>query len=242
MPSLSSRIKGEQSHALKIINTKESNWGWHTSAGKIRRQRRLDFLLNGLSLNGIILEIGCGTGTFTKDLEKKIKYLIAMDISFNLIRIASSKTYQTSFLKMDAHNLSLKKKSIDSVIGCSILHHLDIQTALRSIFDILRPGGEIRFSEPNLLNPQIFLQKKIPFLKRLVGDSPAEYAFTKNDIEKILKNAGFINISVTPFEFLHPYTPAAFLNYLIKIETSLHKTFFNKFGGSLLIKANKPKE
>ena len=83
----------------------------------------------------------------------------------------------------------------------------------------LRPGGVARFSEPNLLNPQIFLQKNIGFLKRLAGDSPDEYAFTRWQIARSLRDAGFVDISVTPYEFLHPSTPERLIPFVVRLES-----------------------
>ena len=108
---------------------------------------------------------------------------------------------------MDAHALDVPDGSLDAVVGCSILHHLEWGRALKDYFRALKPGGAIRFSEPNLLNPQIFLQKTIPVLKRWAGDSPDEYAFSRFAIARVLHRVGFSRVNVMAFEFLHPAIP-----------------------------------
>jgi hypothetical protein len=41
----------------------------------------------------------------------------------------------------------------------------------------LKSGGTIYFTEPNMLNPQIAIQKNVSWVKRKLGDSPDETAF-----------------------------------------------------------------
>jgi ubiquinone/menaquinone biosynthesis C-methylase UbiE len=240
--SLEDRLERERRHGLEILRTKESNWGWNTPAGKIRWQRRLDYLASALGgKDGDVLEIGAGTGTFTVGLAAVYRRLTAIDISPDLLQVAAQRAPGVRFECADAHELPFPDASFDAVIGCSVLHHLDWGRALKSFFRVLRPSGIIRFSEPNLLNPQIFLQKNIPALKRTLGDSPDEYAFTGSRIQRDLAAAGFTSIIVRPYEFLHPSTPAALIDSVRKLEALLDRLPLRHFGGSLLIEARKPR-
>lgn len=238
--NLQERLERERRHGKVIIATEERNWGWDTPAGQIRWQRRLDYLAGALGdKTGTVLEIGAGSGTFTGGLAEVFPNLTAIDISEDLLRFAAGKAPSAKLLCMDAHNLEFPDNSFDAIVGCSVLHHLDWDLALRGFYKKLKPGGVIRFSEPNLLNPQIFLQKNIPPLKKYLGDSPDEYAFTEWQIRKTLKRAGFSRITVTPYEFLHPSTPVQWIDRVIKFENWISKTFLRHIGGSLLIEAFK---
>ena len=235
------RLERERQHGLTILDTNESNWGWHTPAGRIRWQRRLDFLKGAMpDQRGAVLEIGAGTGTFTRALSASFVDLTAIDISPHLLDAARVKAPGAKFVCMDAHDLQFGSDSFDAVIGCSVLHHLDWLRALRAFYRVLRKGGAIRFSEPNLLNPQIFLQKNVPALKRLAGDSPDEYAFTARRIRRDLVATGFTDIDVQPFEFLHPIVPEQLIAAVCKVEAALMRTPLRHFGGSLQISASKP--
>ncbi|NEQ98919.1 MAG: class I SAM-dependent methyltransferase [Cyanothece sp. SIO2G6] len=237
---LEERLHREKQHGRVIIATEEKNWGWNTPAGQIRWQRRLDYLSGALSdRNGKVLEIGAGSGTFTTALAQTFPNLVAVDISEDLLDIAAQKAPTAQFHYMDAHNLEFPDNYFDAIVGCSVLHHLDWDLAIRGFYPKLKSGGVIRFSEPNLLNPQIFLQKNIPAIKRRLGDSPDEYAFTEWEIRQILKRAGFSNIRVTPYEFLHPSTPKPWILAITKLEEALSKTPLHYIGGSLLIEATK---
>ncbi len=121
------------------------------------------------------------------------------------------------------------------------MHHLDIGAALPRIFDYLKPGGTMCFAEPNMLNPQIMLQKNIGWLKERLGDSPDETAFFRWPFQSALASAGFCDIRITPFDWLHPATPPALIRPLQRIgKVAEELPVVREFAGSLLIAANRP--
>jgi len=93
--------------------------------------------------------------------------ILAVDISPDLLEIARKRKLppNVALLEERFENCAIVKQ-FDVVIGSSILHHLEIETAMKKIFEILKPGGIIVFAEPNMMNPQIALQKNIPWLKK----------------------------------------------------------------------------
>jgi ubiquinone/menaquinone biosynthesis C-methylase UbiE len=243
MSNLATRISNEVAHGKNILLLCDDTPAWSSPAGKIRMQRRVEFLATPVSTGkqSSVLEIGCGKGVFSTRLAPYFASLIATDISEDLVKIAQDRLGPNSkTMVCDAHRTTFDNATFDRVIGCSILHHLEWDVALKEMFRILRPGGVVRFSEPNLLNPQIFLQKNWPWLKQKLGDSPDEYAFTKWQIEESLKKAGFIDINVDPFEFLHPATPEKLIPFVVALEKIVSNTPLVHFAGSLKISAQKP--
>src|SRR5438445_13488079 len=87
----------------------------------------------------------------------------------------------------NAYQLSYPDAVFDSVVGSSVLHHLEIQEAIREIYRVLKPSGTIYFTEPNMLNPQIAIQKNVPWVKRKLGDSPDETAFFRLPLRRLLE-------------------------------------------------------
>ena len=240
---LAERVRHEAEHGSVILDMNEANWGWHSAAGKIRKQRRADFLsepARRLGADALALEVGCGTGTFTGALTEKFRSLISIDVSEPLLQRAREKFPQVKFERRDIHDSGYPGGSFDYVAGCSVLHHLDCEVALAEIHRLLRPAGMLRFSEPNMLNPQIFLQKNWPWLKRKMGDSPDETAFTPGAMRAALERAGFVDIVVEPFEFLHPATPSWLIRPVLGLERWLEATPVQLIGGSLRIEAVKP--
>ncbi|MBI4981624.1 MAG: class I SAM-dependent methyltransferase [Candidatus Omnitrophica bacterium] len=232
-------------HGKKIKDHAESVWGWASPAGKIRAQRRAEYLcdLGNFVNSNFVLELGCGTGEFTsRFLRKGVKKLAAVDISFDLIKKAKEKCQENKvyFIVADAEALPFKGKAFDEIVGVSILHHLNLGIILREVYRTLKQKGKLVFSEPNMLNPQIFLVKNILFLKRLSGDVDSESAFIRWRVKNTLKGSGFSAIKVFPFDFLHPATPAKLVGFVSLLGRLVERIpVLKEISGSLLIYAQK---
>jgi SAM-dependent methyltransferase len=236
-----SRLIRERAHAHVILASDERHWGWEGPAGRIRWQRRVD-LLTGNSPGNCrrVLEIGTGTGTFTEVLASRFPFVASVDIAPAFMAHARRRAPSARLVLADAHDPCFADETFDRVVGCSVLHHLDWDDALAGVFRVLRPGGSIAFSEPNLANPQIFLQKNWAPLKRRLGDSPDEYAFTSAQIHRSLERSGFTDIRVVPYEFLHPSTPEFLIPLVVAVEKWLQPTPIAAVAGSLRIEARRP--
>lgn len=236
---MSERLKRESSHSLKIKDQAENIWGWASPAGVRRVIRRSQFFidLGQISPTHQILEIGCGTGIFTERVAQTGASIVATDLSEDLLDLARKKEMpKCRFDKADAHELGYPNEDFDIVFGSSILHHLEIPKALHEIFRVLKPDGKMIFAEPNMMNPQILIQKNIPFIKRWLGDSPDESAFFRWQIKRQLKNVGFQNIKVFPYDFLHPLTPNLLIRFIERSGKILEKIpLLREIAGSLII-------
>ncbi|MFZ4547900.1 MAG: class I SAM-dependent methyltransferase [Bacteroidales bacterium] len=218
-------------------------WNWESPAGKLRWQRRVKMLTAGIKPNDQILELGCGTGYFTKEIVSTGAFVTAIDISPELLNIAKKEITATnvSFLLDNAYDLSFKENSFDKILGSSVLHHLEIRKAICEMFRVLKPGGRILFTEPNMMNPQIAMQKNIPSLKRKLGDSPDETAFFRWTLKRLLHETGFNAIEITPFDFLHPSLSPLLIPFISCLGSIVEKTpVIKEIAGSLYITAQKP--
>ena len=113
--------------------------------------------------------------------------------------------------------------------------------AMSKIFELLKDWGSMSFAEPNMLNPQIFLQKNIPALKRAMGDSPDETAFTRRQLGGLALQSGFEDVRVVPFDWLHPVTPRRLITTIDAVGRRFEKVpGLREFAGSLLISARRP--
>jgi SAM-dependent methyltransferase len=237
------RLQNEIEHGRFLASHNAGEiWNWETPAGKIRWDRRVGMLTNLLKSGMKVLEIGCGTGFFTKEITKKPVQLIAIDISPELIEVARRNILDSNveFIIENAYQMSFDDQTFNAVIGSSVLHHLNIDAALNEIYRVLTPGGFIAFTEPNMMNPQIALQKNIPALKKALGDSPDESAFFIWSIRKKLKKTGFTKIDIIPFDFLHPRIPKGLIKTILPITDLAEKIpLLKQISGSLYIKATK---
>jgi len=239
------RILNEIRHGEYIQEHGEEIWNWSSPAGKIRWARRCrlfsDFIGNSKSL---VLEVGCGTGLFTKELAKTDNRIVAIDISEALIARAKERVHASNveFVVGNAYETKFEPDTFDFIVGSSSLHHLEVDLALKEFARILKPGGGIMFTEPNMMNPQVALIKNVPAIKRRAGDSPDETAFFRWAIAGKLRDHGFMDISVVPFDFLHPAIPAAFLNITGPLTSFMEKVpFVKEIAGSLIIQCRKKK-
>lgn len=217
-------------------------WNWEGPAGKLRWARRVKMLSSHLRSGVRVLELGCGTGYFTRELAQCEADIVAVDVSPELLEIART-TWPAENVRYEIQNacaLSYSDARFDSVVGSSVLHHLDINEALREIYRVLKEGGTIYFTEPNMLNPQIAIQKNVPWIKRMLGDSPDETAFFRWPLRRLLKQTGFRNVRIEPFDFLHPKTPDFLVHGLNRLGRGLENVpVISEFAGSLYIRAIK---
>lgn len=235
------RIRNEQQHGKWIAEHGEEIWNWSSPAGKVRWARRVELFRSFLSGdNKSVLEIGCGTGLFTAEIAVTGHHITAIDISPELISKARERVTADNvvFALENAYETTLPEGSFDAIVGSSCLHHLELNKALREFHRLLKPGGSIMFTEPNMLNPQIALQKNIPWLKKRAGDSPDETAFVRFTLQKKLSLAGFSEIAITPFDFVHPAIPHCALPLFVPLLTRLERVpIIREIAGSLIIRA-----
>ena len=224
--AVTNRLQNEIEHSRAIHPHAEEVWGWASPAGQLRATRRGELLARygELAPGKTALEIGCGTGLFTEKLAASGATLTAIDLSEDLLQKARQRKIRNcTILAADAHHLAFADNTFDAVCGSSILHHLDLEQALREAYRVLRPNGRLAFAEPNMLNPQIFVQKNIPWIKRWLGDSPDERALIRWSTQELLRRIGFREIEVFPVDFLHPATPRLLIPYVQSLGTVLEK-------------------
>lgn len=236
------RLLNEIEHGKKIVNISGKVWSWETPAGKERWKRRVKMLTSHITPGMKVLEIGCGTGYFTAELLIKQAKIIAIDISMDLLEVAKKNVGNCNvvFLIQNAYNLGFKDNKFDTIVGSSVLHHLEIDKALKEFYRVLKSGGSIFLTEPNMMNPQIAIQKNVSFVKKLMGDSPNETAFFRWKLKKKLMKYGFKNIEIKNFDFLHPNIPKfliSFIKYVGSLAESIPLIY--EIAGSLYIIARK---
>ncbi|SRR5258706_185519 len=239
-----SRIDNEIAHGKKLASGgAEEIWNWSSPAGQKRADRRANYFIElaKVKQGNKVLEIGCGTGLFTqKFFDATQAEITAIDISQDLLDEAKKNLPQVNFKKDDAMNLSFADETFDVVFGSSILHHLDFEPALKEIFRVMKKGGRMIFAEPNMLNPQIFVQKNIPFIKKWLGDSPDETAIVRWSFRRKMEKQGFTAVKIFPYDFLHPSTP----EFLIPLVQGTGKVVekipvLNEIAGSVIIYGEK---
>ena len=242
--SVSGRAERERIHDRHLIDVgAEAAWGWTTPAGRRRAARRGQLIAAaaGLHRGMRVLEPGCGTGLFTESFAQTGVTLVALDISDALIEIARQRLPSGGRVEFRCQEFESMHAEIpfDAIVGSSVLHHLDADRALSQVHALLKPGGVLAFAEPNMLNPQIFLERHLRHWFHYV--SPDETAFVRWRLARDLRRAGFVDIEITPFDWLHPGTPAPLIPLVGTMGRGLERLpVLREFAGSLLIAARTP--
>lgn len=229
-----------------IADRAELVWNWDTPAGRSRAERRARMYVEhaGLRPGKLALEVGCGTGLFLAQVAESGATVRALDLSTHLLAKARARLGGRANVALqcgNAEQMPYPDGTFDAVYGSSVLHHLDLDRALREVFRVLRPGGRMVFTEPNILNPQVTVMFKVNATKNYFGVSPDEMAFSRFRAARALREAGFGDGRVTPFDFLHPSTPASLLGAISRAgELAERVPLVREIAGSLLIRAAKP--
>lgn len=90
------------------------------------------------------LDIGCGTGAFSRRLAERSDRVVALDLSPQMIRLARerSRCYSNiEFHVADATTWDFPLERFDCVASLATLHHLPIEEMLLKMKGALRPGG-----------------------------------------------------------------------------------------------------
>lgn len=242
---IKSNIKVRNQHEIDHFSKlPETWWGAKSVAGQKRYDNKYKELIKlcDINKNTKILEIGAGYGEFTRRLQKSGSFIHATDITPKVVSV-SKKTFKNKKVKWsvaDSNKLKFKDNLFDIVCGISILHHVETEKTLKEVYRVLKKGGEIFFTEPNLLNPHILLGLNIPWMRDKMEYSPDETALVKWKVKKMLKKIKFKEIKVRNYDFLHPKTPLEAISIIEKLGSFLEKVpLIKEISGSMIIYAKK---
>jgi SAM-dependent methyltransferase len=219
-------------------------WGWSSEAGKLRADRRARFLIDAAALAPGVraLELGCGTGEFTTRLVESRCDLTGVDISE--ISVQRCRARVKGRAEVVVGNIEtgegLEGREFDAIVGVSVLHHVDLDACVRNVFPQLRSGGRFAFSEPNILHPQVWAERRFAFLRRIRHVLPHEIAFRAGELRRSFENAGLVVEAAEPFDFLHAATPPKLIDAVKRLEQVLEATPVRAIAGSIRVAGWKP--
>jgi SAM-dependent methyltransferase len=96
------------------------------------------------------LEIGCGTGAFSRRLAERAQRVLALDLAPNMIGIARERSAafpQIEYRVADALAEPLPPGHFDCVASIAALHHLPIEPMLARLRDALHAGGTLAVAD-----------------------------------------------------------------------------------------------
>jgi 2-polyprenyl-3-methyl-5-hydroxy-6-metoxy-1,4-benzoquinol methylase len=142
-----------------------------------------------------VLEIGCGIGTYTLELAKLGKSIVAIDIEVPFIEAAKHRLQEypnVQFLQGDATTMDLATGhgGFDTVVLIDVLEHIEMDVSLLERFRLrLKPGGCIIIKVPAMPSLYCAMDQAIGHWRR----------YDRQNLSRTISSAGFQVIEVRPF-------------------------------------------
>lgn len=93
---------------------------------------------------GKYLDIGCGTGNYTNELQKNGFEFIGIDPSKRMLEKAKLKNKEIDWKIGSAENLGLPENFVNGIIGSLTIHHwADLEIGFSELRKALKPNGRI---------------------------------------------------------------------------------------------------
>ena len=176
-----------------------------------------------INKKNLVLDVACGTGVVTKQIQKKIGkygYVVGIDTSTTAIKIAkkwNQKNKNLDFINTDAENFTFSKKF--DIVTCqyALFFFPNAQKALKNIKNSLKKSGMIGISVHGSNDNVPFFSSILDSATKYIPDyippgTPNLDRFgTKSALRTEVRKAGFTNI-VTK-EFIFNYNPGKFEDY-----------------------------
>jgi ubiquinone/menaquinone biosynthesis C-methylase UbiE len=148
--------------------------------------------LADLEAGAQVLDVGCGSGVFTRLLRMRGMDCCGLDLSQGLLRLARGKAPDVLWVAGDAERLPFADESLDAIVLSGIVHHLpDPAPCAREVCRVLRHGGQFVAFDPNRRNPFMWLYRDrgSPFYSP-VGVTPNERPVVPSEVAAVFATAG----------------------------------------------------
>jgi SAM-dependent methyltransferase len=188
-----------------LTNTTADVSFWDRTARKYARdaikdmagyERTVDRVLDCLGNTGMVLELGCGTGTTALKLAPIVARYAGTDISAEMIAIASEKVRaegrsNIEFSVAGSDSSSWPSGPFDAVLAFNLLHLvLERRPYLEQVYAALKPGGLFISKTPCLSEMNRLIRLAVP-VARLIGKAPHVAFFTAAQLIEDITAAGF---------------------------------------------------
>jgi len=168
---------------------------WLKNDGRGRVEYAANILRPALRPEHRILDIGCGRGTLGIILQRR-QGMFGVDLAPEAIEKAKELYEDARVVNIDAEPLPWPDNSFEYVVYLDVIEHVfDPRIGLREIQRVLKPGGKLLLSTPNILAHIDKMRETRRFPKTSGDPEPYDgghlHFFTYQDIYDLLKLTGF---------------------------------------------------
>jgi 2-polyprenyl-3-methyl-5-hydroxy-6-metoxy-1,4-benzoquinol methylase len=112
---------------------------------------KINFILNSVGANLRILDVGCNNGSIGSLLLKQHNDVYGIDIAEHKILLARKRGVKASILDVENQDLPFKANYFDVVLLTDVIEHVfDTDLLLEKIYRVLKPGGKLLITTPNV--------------------------------------------------------------------------------------------
>lgn len=162
-------------------------------------------------LAGTCVEIGCGAGRITQGLVDTFHRVVALDVSEDMMRLASAVVPRAEFRAVHGTSIPLEPSEADAVFSCHVLQHLeslsDVSGYMEECHRVLRPGGTVMLhlllagaSDP--LPRRVAREVRLRVVRQLGRNRGAHSRvrfYHADQVRSRLEAAGFSDVVLTEF-------------------------------------------
>lgn len=164
----------------------------------------------------LMLDVGSGTGNFTKHFLGKGYKVISIDISDGMLTVAKRNVPEGDFRKMDAISLDFPENYFDAVFLKSLLVNIEkknVPNVLEEVYRVLKPNGLVLISIYIGKGEHVIDEPLKPCLKMLFN------FYSQKEAEKTIKSSGLNVMKVIESKYkedLSEYYEGKFLVFFCK--------------------------
>ncbi len=183
-------MKTEKFWKIRSVQYDEIEW--------VKDQSYLDILtkLMRLKKNDFVLDVGTGTGVVAHQFSTKVKEIIGMDISSDMMNLGNWKGNQY-FFQWDIREPIFKNDVFDKIVARMVFHHITERTqdAVNECHRIIKKGGIFGIAEgvpPTERTKSLYME--------IFKHKEERLTFFETDLINYLKKAGFKDLKVNIYE------------------------------------------
>jgi 2-polyprenyl-3-methyl-5-hydroxy-6-metoxy-1,4-benzoquinol methylase len=160
-----------------------------------RRHRAHAKLLEAVGTGNRVLDVGCSSGYLARPLAARGNTIVGLELDPVAARAAEEFCELVLVGDVETMELPLEPGSFDVVLGGDVIEHLrDPAATLARLRPLLRPGGRVVVSTPNVANWAIrlsLLSGRWRYTDRGILDRSHTHLFTKATLAETLERAGY---------------------------------------------------